>query len=269
MRLGCIDYLNCFPFYYHMLEKQPLPGVEIVPAYPSALNGMMNEGVLDMGPMSAAEYADIRERTLLLPQFALSSVGYVKSVVLLSNHPIEELSGKTVGLSNASKTSVVLLKILLQKHYGLSPRYLPAPPRPDLDALDAALVIGNEAMMDDRQPVPFSYDLGDLWLRRTGHPVVFAVFAVQREYARAHDREVRAVIDSYRASLDRLASERERLIAAAARRYPDIRYDIDHYYTLLQFEFTDALKKALQFYFDEAAALSLLPRVPSLVFFPH
>ena len=58
MKLGRIDYLNCYPFYYHMLEKEPLKGVTIYPATPSALNGMTARKELDMSPISAGAYAD-------------------------------------------------------------------------------------------------------------------------------------------------------------------------------------------------------------------
>jgi len=116
MRLGYINYLNCYPYYYHMFEKQPLPGVEIIPAYPSTLNAMMSTGELDMSPISAAAYADLEDEAVLLPDFCLSSLGYVHSVILASLAPIEDLGGKRIGLSSASKTSVVLLKILLQSY---------------------------------------------------------------------------------------------------------------------------------------------------------
>jgi len=29
MKLCYIDYLNCYPVYYHMFAKEPLPGVEV------------------------------------------------------------------------------------------------------------------------------------------------------------------------------------------------------------------------------------------------
>ena len=36
--------------------------------------------------------------------------------------------------------------------------------------------------------------------------------------------------------------------AKAVQRYPEVAYDADTYYTLLKFEFTHELKKALEFY---------------------
>ena len=117
MKLGYIDYLNCYPFYYHMFEKQPLDGIEVVPAYPGGLNEMMRKGELDLSPISSAAFADVQNEVLVLPYFCLSSIGYVRSVVLNSKLPIEELDGKRIGLTSASQTSVILLKVLLEKYY--------------------------------------------------------------------------------------------------------------------------------------------------------
>jgi chorismate dehydratase len=267
MRIGYINYLNCYPFYYHMLEKEPLPGIEVVPAYPSALNDMMRRGALDMSPISSAAYADMQGDILVLPDFCLSSVGYVRSVVLWSRVPIEELDGRRLGLTSASQTSVVLLKTLLRKYYGIEPVYLPTTPSPSLEDIDAALVIGNEAMENSGEPTPYVYDLGDLWLRKTGHPVVFAVFAVQARAAARATGEIGRVIDSYNKSLLCLHTERETLIARAREKYPRVAYDIDTYYSLLRFEFTPDLHGALEFYFREAGSLGLLENVPAVSYY--
>ena len=262
MRLGYINYLNCFPFYYHMFHVKPLEDVEVVPAYPSQLNEMIKSGVLHMSPISSAAYAQAQEDLQLLSQFCLSSVGYVRSVILVSKKPIEDLGGCTIGLSSASQTSVVLLKILMQTFYALTPQYVESDPYMSLLDLDAKLVIGNEAMMQEKEPLPYIYDLGDLWLKKTGHPVVFAVFAVRKDAAR--NDTVNAVCASYRASLDELAKKPDAVIEKARQRYPNIAYDIAHYYTLLKFEFTEELKQALMYYYTMAAKLGLLPQVPSL-----
>ena len=94
MKLGYIDYLNCYPFYYHMFEYKPLEGIDVISRYPSDLNRMMVEGKLDMSAISAATYSLVQDRAVLLPDFCLSSIGYVGSVILRSNLPIEELDKK-------------------------------------------------------------------------------------------------------------------------------------------------------------------------------
>ncbi|MGD9162240.1 MAG: hypothetical protein PVG39_27770, partial [Desulfobacteraceae bacterium] len=65
MKLGYIDYLNCYPFYYHMFEHRPVNGVEVISRYPNDLNRMMVKGELDMSAISAATYSLIQDRALL------------------------------------------------------------------------------------------------------------------------------------------------------------------------------------------------------------
>ncbi len=249
-----------------MFHVKSLPGIEVVPAYPSQLNAMLQSGALHMSPISSAAYAEAQQDFQLLPQFCLSSIGYVRSVILVSSKPIEMLNNCVVGLSQASQTSVVLLKIILQKFYGLKPHYQSSDPYPVLHDVDAKLVIGNEAMMHETEPLPYIYDLGDLWLQKTGYPVVFAVFAVRNDATRyAHD--INAVCASCQLSLNELAKNPHNVIEKARQRYPNIAYDIAHYYTLLKFEFTDELKKALLYYYLQASELQLLPKVTSLQFY--
>lgn len=264
MKLGYIDYLNCYPFYYHMFEISPIPDVQIFPRYPSELNRLMDKGALDMSPISAAAYAELEKDVVLLPDFCLSSVGYVHSVILKSLVPIEELHNKRVGLSSASLTSVVFLKILLKKYYCLDPVFVTTNPNPSLkdQNLNAALVIGNEAMMQGISP--YTYDLGDLWLRKTGYPVVFAVFAVRESVIEQNSPKVRTVVDSYHHSLACLDHNREILIQKAEEKYPSVKWDIDSYYQSLEYTFTSELKDALTFYLSLAGELGLLKKVSTV-----
>lgn len=266
MKIGYIDYLNCYPFYYHMFEKEKLDGVDVVSAYPGQLNNMIIKNELDLSPVSAAVYSETRDQVYIISDLCLSSIGYVKSVVLLSKIPIEELNGKSVALSSASMTSVVLLKILLSKYYNLDVKYTEVGPEPSLNGFDAKLVIGNEAMLHTSTPVQYSYDLGDLWLRKTGHPVVFAIFVVQKKFAEENLEKVNLVIQSFKKSLNEMDIDRKRVIDYASQKYPDIDYDINRYYDLLKYNFSQDLKEALQFYFNSASSLGLLKKVDKLNF---
>ncbi len=258
MNLGYIDYLNCYPFYHHLFENNHLPGVRVIPGYPSMLNKMMAEQTLDMSPISAATCSDIGDRIVLLPQFCLSSVGYVGSVILVSRYPIESLHQRTVGLTCASHTSVVLIKILLEKYFRVQPRYIPTAPFSRPGEADAVLLIGNEAMLFRSSPNLYVYDLGEIWLHKTGFPVVFAVFGVRRAILKKFAHEIREVIGSYHASIECLKYQKEKMISCAAMKYPDIDYDINRYFNLLKFEFSDDLKKALMFYLSVAGDLGFL-----------
>jgi chorismate dehydratase len=119
-----------------------------------------------------------------------------------------------------------------------------------MDGLEAVLMIGNEAMVKSSTPVSFSYDLGELWLRKTGYPVVFAVFAINEEVINKYADEIKRVFESYRISIECLEKEVERVVAAAQRKYPDIAYDVKGYYeTCLQFKFSERLNRHLNFFY--------------------
>lgn len=268
MNLGYINFANTYPLYHHMMEIRPLPGLDIVSRYPAELNALMASGGLDMSPISAATYADLQDDVVLLPEICLACQGVVKSVMLVSNRPLPELDGARIGLSSASHTSVILLKILMEKQAGIRPNYVPSPPRPDLREMDAALVIGNEALEAETFQAPFVYDLGELWQRMTGQPVVFALIAVQRDFAGRHPGKVAAVRNSYRQSLDWARARRQEFLAATARHYPDLKTDLDAYFRVLKYDFSDPLKTALSLYFSLAAEQGLIPPVRNLNFLP-
>ncbi len=268
MKLGYIDYLNTYPLYYHILEKEKIPGVQIISGYPSKLNKMLGTGELDMSPVSAAAYADIEKDVVLLPDFCIGSIGYVRSVILISKFPIEDLNRKRIGLTSASQTSVILLKSLLKKYYNIEPEYMRTNPSPLLKDMDAALVIGNEAMTDNREAIPYTYDLGDLWLRKTGYPVVFAVFAVRNRALKKYRTNIKAIIESYRTSLSCLKTEEAVIIRKAGEKYPEIKFDLFSYYKKLEYTFTGKLKDALSFYFSVTEELGFLNKVEKLNFLP-
>ncbi|MDY6934002.1 MAG: menaquinone biosynthesis protein [Spirochaetota bacterium] len=264
MKLGYIDYLNCYPFYHYMFEKENLKGVCVIPGYPNELNRMMHSHELDMSPISAATCADIADEIMLLPQFCLSSAGYVGSVILASKIPIEKLNNKRIGITSASHTSCVMLKALLQNYYRVNPLYFTTDPFPDLKHMDAALIIGNEAMIPHNEPVPYVYDLGELWFQQTGFPIVFAVFSIRERIIERYASDIRSVIQSYHNSLLCLEKEKENVILKAREKYPNVFYNIDEYYSNLQFEFTKDLKRALDFYHSIAGELGLIKKVASL-----
>jgi chorismate dehydratase len=190
LRVGRIPYVNCYPVY-GAIDRGivPLDG-ELVDGVPTALNAMMAGGSLDVSVVSAVEYARDWERYLLLPDLAISCDGPVRSVMLFSDRPAEELSGQRVLISSSSMTSVFLLEMLFEHVWRARPEFV----RGNAEAADLAagghegvaarLVIGDAALMlaAGALPSPFShrYDLGTAWKEWTGLPFVFAVWVANR-----------------------------------------------------------------------------------------
>lgn len=262
MRLGYINYLNTYPLYHQMFEYGLPGGIEIVSAYPSELNTQMRKGQLDISPVSAGCFPDIQKDVLMLPDFCLACNGSVKSVILVSNFPIEKLDGRRVGLSSASETSTILLKCILASCFRVAPDYCLSAPMPDLSSgLDAALVIGNEALTCSKQRFPYLYDLGKLWTEHTGHPMVFALFVAGKTFAETNPEAVRDICERYKKSLEIARRDRSRFLEAAKKMYPELECDISAYLKILTYAFTDELKASARIFFRLAGELNLLPPV--------
>lgn len=201
LRVGRIPYINCYPVY-GAIDAGDVPlDAELVTGVPTALNEMMARERLDVSVVSAVEYARANERYLLLPDLAISCNGPVRSVLLFSKRPAEELSGKRVIVSRSSMTSVALLELLFEHVWHARPEFIPGDAeltdvaRFEGEAHEARLVIGDAALVlgsrmnrkaagdVDGTPgprYPFAYDLGTEWKSWTGQPFVFAVWVAQR-----------------------------------------------------------------------------------------
>lgn len=230
MRVGRIPYINCFPVY-GAVDRGIVPlSATLVDGVPTALNRMMNAGMLDVSVVSAVEYARDWERYLLLPDLAISCDGPVRSVMLFSTEPAESLTGKRVLVSRSSMTSVHLLELLFEHVWHARPEFVPGDAEADALSRDGAgdvaarLVIGDAALMLQStdhplakahgQTYPHVYDLGTEWKSWTGLPFVFAVWVAQRTAPVAEALQVHA---SLIASRDWGLAHLPELSAQAAR----------------------------------------------------
>ena len=186
MRLGRIGYVNCYPVYGAMDRGIVAAPATLVTGTPNALNDRLADGRLEVSVISAVAYAQHAAQLELLPDLAISSDGPVRSVLLLSRRPPQELTGARVLVSAASRTSVLLLEELARERWGVRLQLAPAPTEPgDLARLaatehDAVLVIGDGALLlRAAGTYAFIVDLGEEWKRWTGLPFVFAVWAAR------------------------------------------------------------------------------------------
>src|SRR5215510_7560180 len=162
LRLGRISYVNMAPVFFRLDAE-----VDEVQGVPTALNEQLLDGALDIAPISSIEFARHAHRLRILPRLCVSSEGAVDSIQLVSKTPLEHV--RTVAVTPESATSVVLTKVLLPEatHVPLG------------EPAEAKLLIGDAALKSAFEDPTPHYDLGRLWLQRTGLPMVFAVWAVK------------------------------------------------------------------------------------------
>jgi len=178
--IAASSYLNTAPLCYSFLSgTQQSRAIFLSDEAPAKCSELLVQKEVDAALIPAIEYprtADLK----VVPGVCVASKHRVKSVVLVSRKPLEEV--RSVALDTHSRTSVALVKIILGSFLRVEASYEPAPP--DLEAMlsghDAALIIGDPAMTIDRSAVRV-YDLAEEWRRHTGLPFVFAFWAIRPE----------------------------------------------------------------------------------------
>lgn len=176
LRVGAVNYLNTKPLVEGLTSFAP--NVQLSLDLPSRLADRLATGALDVGLIPVVEFFRGDNYTFV-PNIAIGARGPVLSVTLFSKVPWGEI--RSVSLDEGSRTSAALTRIVLQKRYGVRPRFEPLPidsPADDL-ATDAVLLIGDRAMRACLPGHRFAYDLGEEWAAWTGLPMVFAVWAVR------------------------------------------------------------------------------------------
>jgi chorismate dehydratase len=245
IRLGRISYVNMAPVFFRLDAD-----VEEISGVPTELNGKLLAGELDLAPISSIEYARNAERLRLLPRLCVSSEGAVDSIQLVSRLPLEQV--RTVAVTPESATSAVLTKVLLPdaKHLPLE------------EEADAKLLIGDAALRSAFEDPTPHYDLGRLWLERTGLPMVFAVWAAREPVAAGVKELEEALVESVRHA----RTEPETLAREASERYGYPPGFLARYFEKLRYRFGPRERAGLYTFLELAHGADELADVPELRF---
>jgi len=173
LRLSVVQYLNTVPLIWGMLHGEQRGKFALQLTVPSGCADAIAQRQADVGIVPSIEYQRL-DGVKILPGMSIASKREVKSVVLLSKMPLAQV--QTVALDQSSRTSAVLVRILMDKFYSRRINFLPAAPEPGamLRQADAALLIGDPALAYSG-PAEV-YDLAQEWRKFTGLPFVFALW---------------------------------------------------------------------------------------------
>ncbi|MFZ0704777.1 MAG: menaquinone biosynthesis protein [Candidatus Korobacteraceae bacterium] len=179
LRISAISFLNTAPLMWDFEHGDAAKDFEISYTIPSKCAAALAANEADIGIIPAITYAEI-PKLVILPNIAIAAKDHVRSILLVSKRPWEEVS--TVAADTSSRTSVALAQVLFAKFLD-GPRQF-TPHEPNLEQMlahyDAALIIGDPALViASVQPPYYLYDLAHEWRQRTGKPFVFAFWAVR------------------------------------------------------------------------------------------
>src|SRR3954466_12361507 len=245
IKLGRIGYVNMAPVFYR-LEAE----VEEVVGVPTDLNRKLVAGELDVAPISSIEYARNAATLRLLPRLCVSSEGAVESIQLISKTPLDRI--RSVAVTPESATSVVLTRVLFPdaEHVPLG------------EDAEAKLLIGDAALKSSFEDPTPHYDLGRLWLERTGLPMVFAVWAVGDPAPPG----LLELEDALVASVRLARAEPENLAYESSERYGYPPGFLARYFEKLRYRFGPRERAGLYTFLEMARDVGELEHVPELRF---
>jgi chorismate dehydratase len=190
VRLGAVGYLNARPLVYG-LEQSDRFAVRF--DVPSRCADLLHGGAISLGLIPSIEYLRGPAeggRYCIVPDLAIASNGPVASVALFTTRPLGDV--RSIALDASSRTSVALVRVLCARVFGIQPTLEHR--GPDLSDMlshnDAALIIGDNALMlnagtvrlnsdagDETSVSVEKLDLGEMWTKTTGLPFVYAFWA--------------------------------------------------------------------------------------------
>lgn len=257
--LGQINFMNCLPLNY-TFEKWHLQDITISSGYPTFINQMFADKLLHVSPVSSVEYLQNKSAYSLIETVCISSDDNVASVILFSNHQLNELQRKKIAVPYTSATSIALLKVLLREN-NVNPdecvfvKHKYAAPLENVlkTEFDAILYIGDPALIANtnyKQGSFYKYDLGFEWKKLTGYPMVFASWVAWSDWKNTNedeferislllDKAVDAGLDMYFNNVVELASTKLGLGKEV----------IEHYFTKnLKYKFSEKHSKSLELF---------------------
>ena len=251
LRVSVVDFLNARPLTWGLLHDAPA-GVVVSRDVPSVCAAKLAAGEADVGLIPSIEYQRI-PNLKVVPGLGIAAASEVRSVLLVSDVSRERI--RSVALDPASRTSAALTRILLKRVYELNPQYRDG-------ATDARLIIGDPALKT-RLNGHVVLDLAAEWRAFSGHPFVFAFWAVRAEAATA---EVAALLRrSYAAGLESFATLVRQEAASSGLSEAVVEDYLRH---ALHFELDAGDLDGLQLFYRLAAEEGLVPVARPLDFTP-
>jgi chorismate dehydratase len=179
IRISAVKYANTYPFIYGLIESGFEKKVILETDHPADCASKLISGSVDIGLIPVASLPLLKEYHLI-SDFCIGSNGNVRTVMLLSNCPFEEIA--TVYLDYRSRSSVNLSKVLAKNYWRKEFRWLNTTKGFDFIniGLNEAVVLIGDQCFEYENSFRYKTDLAGEWKEFTGLPFVFACWTANK-----------------------------------------------------------------------------------------
>lgn len=269
-RIGHINFLNVLPLNYGY--QNTAQDLQITYGVPTFLNGELKAGRIDLSNISSIEYAKQSGELLILPKICVRADDAVTSIVLVSRKSIDKIRDDKVILTSKSATAQNLLKIILHESYDAAPNYetraVKVENPVDEDAT-AALLIGDDALYIYLHCLKnfYVYDLGEEWKKLTGRQMVYALWAVRKNFVAENPEVFKSTYKKILRAFEFGIEHKADAIKSVLDKKPFTFDELDKYLGgAIKWNLTAEGLEALKIYYRKAAALKLIDSEPELEF---
>jgi len=245
-RVSVVSYLNSKPFLYGLLHSDVVNMLDITPDIPSKVAAKLAFNLTDIGLIPVAGLEDLDEY-YIIGDYCIGAVGKVKTVVLVSDVPINEI--ETVLMDYQSRSSVLLAKVLARFYWKREFRWENTCndfQNVSIGGKTAGVVIGDR-VFDIEKRFMYIYDLSEEWQKFTGLPFVFAVWAANKEIESS-------VVTAFNEALKLGVQQIDKTIVAEQSNYPGV--DIAGYFAQnISFELNQQKRAGMKKFLELARKL--------------
>jgi chorismate dehydratase len=278
LRISIVQYLNTAPLVWGFTNG-PLAGkYDLSFTVPSQCAEALRAGAADIAIIPAIEYQRI-PGLVVLPDLAIASQNRVRSLLIISKKPIEQV--RSIALDRSSRSTQALTRILAEEHWRIYPEFFETEPdlRVMLERADAAMLIGDPALrisiaIEKKSAVSpqgravcqaatlgiasaeifHVYDVVGEWRKFSSLPAVLAVWAARPEVVTPE------VLADFAASRHFGLTQIPAICQEAARELELPQSALESYLRQnIDFSLGEENRRGLERYFHEAAKLGLIP----------
>jgi chorismate dehydratase len=245
-QVSIVSYLNSKPFLFGLNKSSVANSIEMSLDIPSKIVAKLDFGLADIGLIPVAGLQDLNEYQIV-SDFCIGSLGKVKTVVLVSDVPLEQI--ETVLMDYQSRSSVLLSKVLAKFYWKKEFNWENTCndfQNISIKGKTAGVVIGDR-VFDIENKYKYSYDLSEEWFKFTGLPFVFAVWASTKNIPKNFESEFNRALAF---GIENIS----KIVQMEQTNYPDV--DIYDYFTQnISFDFDENKKAGMKKFLELAKQL--------------
>lgn len=239
VKISAVSYLNSKPFVFGLQHSEVINRIDLSLDMPAMCASKLTSGMVDVGLVPVAAISKV-QHAQVISDYCIASSGKVRTVVLLSHVPLNEI--RTIVLDYQSRTSVMLVRVLAQYYWKITPLWVNGEPgfiESEQDPATAMVVIGDRVFENEKR-FAFCYDLGEAWKEFSGFDFVFACWVANKPL----DIDF---ISSFNKALGYGIKQLDQVIIDCSKDYPH--YPLaEYFYKNINFTLDDSKRKGMELF---------------------